>query len=307
MPYFLEDLVVDRVDFVDEGANTGAFIEIFKRKENRESMELSEIIGKLKPEHAEVIQQTLNGLNEELGKARTDLDTANEELGKARTDLETANEELGKARTDLETANEKISGYEETISTQSATIEKANEELSALKAKDSMCTCDGEADEDGVCKVCGLKKNLGFDESEVLKSMPANVRSEFLKMRAQKEAAEEQVRKAAEEKLEAEAVAKANTLKSLPVEHEKLVQVIKSGNSDVVEILEAVAAAIDGTVLGEVGHVGKGRVNTDAWSKIEAEAEKIAERDSVTKQKAIRTVIDEHPELYKEYLNGGTN
>ena len=30
MPYILDDLVIDRVDFVDEGANSAAFIEVFK-------------------------------------------------------------------------------------------------------------------------------------------------------------------------------------------------------------------------------------------------------------------------------------
>ena len=33
MPYELKDLVIDRVDLVDEGANSAAFIELYKRKE----------------------------------------------------------------------------------------------------------------------------------------------------------------------------------------------------------------------------------------------------------------------------------
>ena len=37
MPYLLEDLVITRVDLVDEGANSAAFIELYKRKERGES------------------------------------------------------------------------------------------------------------------------------------------------------------------------------------------------------------------------------------------------------------------------------
>lgn len=278
MPFILEDLVIDRVDLVEEGANSAAFIEVFKRKEKKENMEFSEIVSKLKPEHAEVVTKHIEGITDELTKAREDLNTANEEVTKQTKLLDEANDALA----------------------------KANEELEALKAKN--CTCDGEADENGVCKACGKpKKNVSFDETEVLKSLPENLRSEFIKMREQKEAAEEQVRKAAEEKLEAEAVAKANTLKALPVEQSVLVQILKSCDTKVVEVLSAAAAAIEGTVLTEVGKSGAGKAGDDAWSKIEAEAEKIAQRDSITKQKAIGVVIKEKPELYKEYLEGGTN
>lgn len=285
MPYILDDLVVDRVDFVYEGANSAAFIEFFKRKETKEPMEYSEILEKLKPEHADVIKQHVEALN---------------------ASLETANGELAKANSDLEAANNTISEQATTISETNDALAKANEELETLKSKD--CTCDGEADDNGVCKTCGkAKKALSFDEEEVLKSIPEGLRTEFLKMRAQKEAAEEQVRKAAEEKREAEAVAKAASLKALPVSQEQLVQILKSCDANVAEVLTTVAAAIEGTVLEEVGKAGSGKASVDAWGKIEAEAEKIAERDSITKQKAIGVVIKERPDLYKDYLNGGNN
>lgn len=287
MPHILEDLIIDRVDFVDEGANSAAFIELFKRKENKESMNFSEILSKMKPEHAEVIQQHVDELTGELNKAREDLEAANAENSKL-----------------SDTINEQSVA----LSEKTDALAKANEELDVLKAKDTECSCDGEADDDGTCKSCGKpKKSTGFDETEVLKSMPEGIRSEFLKMRAQKEAAEEQVRKAAEEKLEAEAVAKANTMKALPVEQSVLVQILKSCDATVAEVLANAAAAIEGTVLSEVGKRGEGKAPADAWARIEAEAEKVAARDSITKQKAIGVVIKENPELYKEYLNGGTN
>lgn len=278
MPYLVADLVVDRIDFVDEGANTGAFIEVFKRKEKKQSMDFSEIVSKLKPEHAEVIQQHVDALNSDLSKARDDLAAADERNAELSDELGKANDELSKAK----------------------------DEIDVLKAKDDSCECDGTPDENGICSVCGkTKKNASFDEAEVLKAMPESLREQFIKMREQKEAAEEQVRKAAEEKREAEAIAKAATLKALPVDQGTLVQILKSCDESVVEVLTAAAAAVEGTVLTEVGKAGGGRTTTDAWDKIEEEAEKVAARDSITKQKAIGVVIKENPELYKEYLDGG--
>lgn len=289
MPYILEDLLVDRVDLVDEGANTGAFIEIFKRKEDEQSMEFSEILAKMKPEHAEVVTQHISTVTEELEKAHTDAAATLE------AENATLNDTLNEVRAELEKANDALA--------------KANEELETFKAANAYCECDGEADEAGACSSCGKpKKALGFDEAEVLKAMPENLRNTFIKMREQKEAAEELVRKAAEEKRDAEAVAKAATLKALPVEQDTLVAILKSCDSNVVDVLTTVAAAIEGTVLSEVGKAGKGDVATDAWGKIESEAEKLVARDaSITKQKAIGIVIKENPELYQEYLKGGND
>lgn len=278
MPYVLKDLVVDRVDLVDEGANSAAFIELFKRKEISEVMSLEEILSKLKPEHAEVIKQAIDANESELAKARGDLEAANGALEEANSKLEEAN----------------------------ATIE-------TLKAK--KCPECGEVlDEDGKCpNGCTTAKSASFDEAETLKSMPENVREVFLKMRAQKEAAEELVRKNAEEKAEAEAIAKAASLKAIPVEQERLVGIIKSASQDVVDLLTSINAAIEATVLEEVGkNAGNGaakEVSTSdqAWEALEKKACEIAKRDNVTKEKAMSTALSENPDLYREYLKGGTN
>lgn len=290
MPYLLEDLVVDRVDLVDEGANSAAFIELYKRKEQVATMDIKEILSKMKPEHSAVIQAELDKLSGEITKAKADLaivtserDTATQDLVKAKNGLTAANDELGKTRSELETLKAKGSGE---------------------------CTCDGEADENGTCKVCGKpkpKKKADFDEEETLKSLPEAARAMFAKMRAQKEAAEEEVRKAKEAEKTAEAVAKAAELKALPIESEKLVGVLKNCGADMIDVLTTINAAIEGTVLSEVGKSSSGSGGTDAWSKIEAKADEIAKRDNVTKQKAVSIAIKENPDLYKEYLQGGAN
>lgn len=288
MPYLLEDLVIDRVDLVDEGANSAAFIELYKRKERSATMDIKEILSKMKPEHSAVIQAELDKLSGEVTKAKEDLATVT-------TECNTAKQDLDKAKEDLKAANEGK--------------EKAESELETLKANQSEeCECDGEADENGMCKVCGKpKKKAAFDEEETLKSMPAAARAMFIKMRTQKEAAEEEVRKAKDAEKHAEAVAKAAELKALPIETEKLISVLKGCSSDMVDVLTTINSAIEGTVLDEVGKNNTVGAGADAWSKIEAKADEIAKRDSVTKQKAVSIAIKENPELYKDYLQGGAN
>lgn len=287
MPYLLEDLVIDRVDLVDEGANSAAFIELYKRKEQSATMDSKEILSKMKPEHSAVIQAEFDKLLGEVTKAKEDLAAVTAECNTVKQDLE-------KAKEDLKAANEDK--------------ERAESELEMFKSQQSdACTCDGEVDEKGICKACGkTKKNAAFDE-EVLKSMPAAARAIFIKMRTQKEAAEEEVRKAKEAEKHAEAVAKAAKLKALPIETEKLVGILKNCSADMVDVLTTINAAIEGTVLDEVGKSNAGSKGADAWSKIEAKADEIAKRDNVTKQKAVSIAIKENPELYKEYLQGGAN
>ena len=267
MPYVLEDLIINRVDLVDEGANSEAFIELYKRKEQSD-MELNEILSKMKPEHAAVIQEALN-------KAAEDVKTAEENLANAEKECGAMKEERDKALEDLNAANEDL--------------ENTKSELETLREEEE-------------------KREAGssFDETETLKSMPENVRAVFEKMKQQKEAAEEELRKSREAEAEAEAVAKAKELKAIPVDQDKLVGIVKNANADLLDLLTVVNAAIEGTVLDEVGKSHPGD-NKDAWSKIEAKASEIEKRDSVTKAKAISIAIKENPDLYKEYLQGGAN
>lgn len=246
MPYELCDLVVDRVDFVDEGANSAAFIELYKRKERHTPMNFEQILDSLKPEHAEVVKGV-----------------------------------IAKKDADLATANQKL--------------EDATAEIGILKSKVPAETAEPT-------------------EEDILKGMPEPARELFLKMRTQRDAAEATVRKDAEEKAEATAVAKAASLKAIPVEQAKLVGILKGCSPEVEEVLKAANAAIETAVLGEVGknrgngaNTGTSASSDEAWNKLEKKAEEIAKRDNVTKEKAMSTALSENPELYREYLNGGAN
>ena len=274
MPYLLEDLVVDRVDLVDEGANSAAFIELFKRKERKESMDYKEVIAKMSPEQGKLVQAELDKLAGEVTKAKEDLATVTTERDEAKKQLDETNGKLETANDDLATAKS---------------------ELDALKQDEG---------KDGAAKAA-------FDEEETMKAMPKEARELFTKMKAQKNAAEEELRKAKDAEKHAEAVAKAATLKSLPIEQAKLVELVKGATPEVLELLATVATAMDETVLGEVGKskavAGTASTSNEAWAQIEAKADEVAKKDSISKAKAISKVVNENPYLYKQYLQGGAN
>ena len=248
-------------------------------------MDFEAILKSLKPEHASVVQGVIDTRDADLKKAREDLQAANQSLTDVRGQLKDANDALAKAKAELDT----------------------------LKAKE-YCECDGEEDDDGMCKACGKpkKKSAAFDETETLKSMPEPARTLFMKMRAQKEAAEEQVRKNNEEKAEAAAIAKAASLKAIPVEQSKLVGILKSCTPEVADLLSTINTAIETTVLSEIGkNAGNGAssgspaTSDEAWAALEKKAQEIAKRDNITVEKAMGTALSENPDLYRKYLNGG--
>lgn len=96
MPNLILDLMVDRVDLVDEGANAAAHIKLYKRKENDNVMNFDEILAKMKPEHKAVIES-------EIAKAKSEVpEETQEEMDKLKKDNEDLNEEVAKAKSELE-------------------------------------------------------------------------------------------------------------------------------------------------------------------------------------------------------------
>lgn len=262
MPNILVDLVIDRVDLVDEGANTAAFIELYKRKEQSESMDMNAIIAKLQPEHAQVVQKAFDTLTEERDNALAEITKRDE------------------------------------------TLSGLQQECAVLKAA-TPCDCDGEAGEDGICKACGrLKKAATFDEEEVLKAMPEAARTLYMQMKDQKAAAEAELLKAKEAEKEAAAIAKAASLKALPIPTEDVTRLIKKFDDDeFFGTLQTINNAIESSVLTEVGKATPKQPGVaDPWEAIEEAAAIIKTRDNVTQEKAIATAIKESPKLYAQYL-----
>jgi chromosome segregation ATPase len=287
MATLLENLVIDRVDLCDEGANSEAFIELFKRKE-QSGMGVQEILGKMKPEHSKVIQDAFDASTASLKEAQDSGTSITKERDEANASLEATKKEL----------------------------EEAKKELEDLKAQSKD---DDEHPEDCDCPECRAKRaekdrassgNASFDSTETFKSLPQAARDYLATLKTQKEAAEAELRKSREEKVEADAIAKAQSLKAIPVDQDKLVGILKTATPELIELLEVINGAIEGTVLGEVGKSASDAGTSsgaDAWSKIEAKAAELAKSSNISKAKAVSQVIRDNPDLYREYLEGGAN
>lgn len=189
-----------------------------------------------------------------------------------------------------------------------AEVERLNEDIT--KSKEAVDTL--KADKDTLeATLEKMKKEDKQEEDDIFKGMDPKAVEVLKTFKAQKEAAEEELRKSKDAKLQAEAVAKAATLKALPVEQEKLVGIVKSASPELLDVLSSINTAISTTVLEEVGKNKTGNEfqvsGSDAWGKIEKKADEVAKRDNITKSKAIGVVITEEPDLYNEYLKGGAN
>lgn len=287
MTTLLEDLVIDRVDLCDEGANSEAFIELFKRKE-QSSMDVKEVLSKMKPEHAKLIQDAMDASAASLKEAQDSVAAITKERDDAKAELVATQRSLAETQKALDDMKEEHKPHPDGC------------DCPECKAKREAATKDSKG-----------SGNASFDQTETFKSMPKEVQDYLATLKTQKEAAESELRKSKEAAAEAEAVAKAESLKAIPVEKEKLVGILKTATPELIELLTVVNTAIEGTVLGEVGKsaqnsTGSANAN-DAWAKIDAKAAELAKSNNITKAKAVSEVIRENPELYREYLEGGAN
>lgn len=108
MPNLVIDLLVSRVDLVDEGANTAAFIKLYKRKEQDTNMTIDEILAKMQPEHAEVITKAMADAKAEVpAGVETALEESQEELKKEQAKFQSAFDELDTMKRAAEVAKGK--------------------------------------------------------------------------------------------------------------------------------------------------------------------------------------------------------
>jgi hypothetical protein len=281
MPSLLKDLKITRVDLVNEGANSAAFIEFFKRKEPM-TMELDEIIKSLKPEHATVITAAL-------AKAKEDVTTATAAKTAAEIDLAKAKNDLAATTANLDSVKKTSGGF---------------------------CTCaTPKPGPDGICKECGkpvkgftvAKSKDGDMNDEVLKSLSPEVQAYVKKCREDAQQALEKVEKAEKAKAETEAIAKAATLKALPVDQKTLVEVIQKSDEQMLGVLTAVSKAIEDNVLKEVGKSNYGDPGAaDAYTKLEQKATEIRKsKPTMSKAQSFTQAVQDNPELYEEYVQGG--
>lgn len=251
-------------------------------------MDVKEVLSKMKPEHAKLIQDAMNASAASLKEAQDSVAAITKERDDAMTKLDATKRLLADANKALDDMKEEHKPHPDGC------------DCPECKAKREAATKDSKG-----------SGNASFDQTETFKSMPKEVQDYLATLKTQKEAAESELRKSKEAAAEAEAVAKAESLKAIPVEKEKLVGILKTATPELIELLTVVNTAIEGTVLGEVGKSAQNSTGSadanDAWSKIDAKAVELTKSKGITKAKAVSEVIRENPDLYREYLKGGAN
>lgn len=179
MPHLLEDLVIDRVDLVDEGANSAAFIELYKRKEQGTKMEIKEILEKMAPEHAAVVQAEIDKLNGEVAKATELTEAATQELAKAQEDLKAATEESEESKSkgsaafdETETLKAMPEAARELFTKMKAQKDAAEEEVRKAKEAEAQAVAVAKASELKALpieqdKLVGILKNCSTELLDV--------------------------------------------------------------------------------------------------------------------------------------------
>lgn len=282
MPQLLEDLHIDRVDLVDEGANSAAFIELYKRK-GINSMDFDEIIKQLEPEHAAVITAAFDKAKVDLKTALSDKQIAENNLSKAKKDLTTAQIAAADAKAAADKAKQNAGGY---------------------------CTCkEAKPNADNICQTCGkpikpITKNKDGDvDDSVLKSLPEGVQAYIKKCRQDAEDTKAQLADIAKAKAESDAIAKAMALKAIPVDNKDLVTLVKQCDDNTYKILQNIDKAIMDSVLTPVGK--SSFESSGAYDKLEAKTAEIRKsKPALTYEEAFDAALKANPELYEQYKKG---
>lgn len=267
VPTELKRLKIDRVDLVPEGANSAAFVTLYKGKEMK-SMDATEILSKLKPEHATVIQAELDSLK----KAKEDAEKACEEAKKA---CEAA-------------ATQTTSGNPDDEDTK-----KANSNQSQAKpAKATEGTTSFDEDET-LTKGLDPQVVAFIDQLKKQKAAAEEVAKEAIA----KERHANAVTKAAE--LKALPIEESQLVAFIEKSNDETVDLL----SAIAKGIESTVLSEEGSNTSQTFT----KSSSAAWEKIEKEAQRLASERGVTVAKATGMVISEQPELYKEYLEGGAN
>lgn len=253
-------------------------------------MDASEILEKLKPEHAEVLKSAFAELEKQKKQAEDEAAAAKKEAADAKAEAakKPAGEPGASAKEDEDEDEAKKACGEKT--------EKKGEQPVNGKPSDAAKAKEG---------------TTSFDDTETLtKGLDPQVAAYIEQIKKQKEAAEEAAREAIAKERHMNAVNKAAELKALPIAADELISFIEKSSDETVDMLSAIAKGIEGTVLSEVGKSTDRTFSAsslDAWGRIEKAAEKLAAERNVSVAKATGMVIKEQPALYREYLEGGAN
>lgn len=92
MPNILTNLIVDRVDFVDEGCNTDSYIMICKRKE-KENMKLEDILKALPEDQRAIVKEAFSTVTKASEAYKKEVEEIKASLSEVQTELAKAKKE----------------------------------------------------------------------------------------------------------------------------------------------------------------------------------------------------------------------
>jgi chromosome segregation ATPase len=183
VPNLLTDLVIDRVDLVDDGANSEAFIKLYKRKESH-SMNFEEILKELKEEHVEAIKAEITkACDAASAEVKEQMTSKEKELEDAKTELAKANEELAKANEEINKSKEDNTSNEDVIKNLDPAVQELFKSITAQKeAAEKVAKQLGEQkiEEEAIAKAKELKA-LPADE-KVLVSIVKSASTEVYEL-----------------------------------------------------------------------------------------------------------------------------
>jgi predicted nucleic acid-binding Zn-ribbon protein len=127
MPTLITDLVIERVDLVDDGANSEAFIKLYKRRKELDHMNFDEILKELKAEHVEAITA-------ELAKAKAEVpEDVCAKMASTDAELEATKAELAEVKETVNKAKEETSSDEDVIKSLDPAVQELFKSMTAQK------------------------------------------------------------------------------------------------------------------------------------------------------------------------------
>lgn len=149
----------------------------------------------------------------------------------------------------------------------------------------------------------------GEEEGEIEKvDLPEEVAKSIEALEKRVEVAESMAKKEHSKRMEIEFTKRAEDFKKV-AEVDKIVSILMKANevgddfyNDLEDVLKTAQARIEEGNIEKINGKDGGGDATDPLAKIEELADAIVEKGDMTREKAIVKVLEEHPELYREYI-----
>jgi len=306
MPKKLKNLLIDRVDLVRRGDNPEAHIALFKRKPEGGDDTTETTLSKFVDRVVEAIstkkgvdtvpqpfslKKWLGELKDEESKPLIDrMKTLDEDYQKA------VSEAMGK----LEEEQRSILALNYEIDKQ-----EMKAELDTLKQEDEDEDDEEEEEEE---EVANSAKSI---PEEVMKSLPEEVQTMLKAQQSEAKKALELAEDLRKEKLEKEYTDIAKQYPNVvgtPDAFGKVLKRVADNSAEDFAVIDAVLKAAEERItrndllMKEFG-AARGETAGDAWTRIDAKAQKLLESDSngMTKEQAVAKIMRDEPELYKQY------